>query len=113
MSRAIYQDVATGAAAIAHTVSIGDACKISKVCIHFGVAPTTSENLTITLDSASGAAYDTVLLTVDPSATSATSIVWTPIDLVLVQGDALVIEYTNTDTRTYGSCVYVDPVSPC
>jgi len=69
--------------------------------VHFSAAPTTSEDLTLTLDSVSGAAYDTVLRSVDPSASSATDVLWEG-PFYLANGDALDVAYTNTDTRTVG-----------
>jgi hypothetical protein len=66
----------------------------------------TSEYLTLTLDSAIGAAYDVVLYKVDPSATSATSLVWQPAaPLYLQPGDVVTLAYTNTDTRTWGATI--------
>jgi hypothetical protein len=57
---------ATGAVAINKTTAIGKAFRLSNVTVHFNIAPTTSEVLTVTLDSAKGAAYDTVLYTINP-----------------------------------------------
>ncbi len=96
----------TGAAALSlsYTVPTGATFDLNSVTVKFSAAPTTSEYLTITLDSALGAAYDVVLYKVDPSATSATSIVWMPSGpLYLRPADAVVLAYTNTDARTWGA----------
>jgi hypothetical protein len=69
--------------------------------VHFGVAPTTAENFVVTLDSASGAAYDTVLFRRDPATPATTDIYWAE-TLKLVPGDALKTTYTNTDARVIG-----------
>lgn len=97
---------ATGAAAVSlsYTVPAGATFDLNSVTVKFSAAPTTAENLTIVLDSALGAAYDVTLYSVDPSATSATSIVWQPTaTLYLSGGDVVTLAYANTDTRTWGA----------
>lgn len=69
--------------------------------VHFSAAPTTSEYFTVTLDSAAGAQYDTVLYKIDPSAASTTDIFWTE-TFALLPGDALRTTYANTDARIIG-----------
>jgi hypothetical protein len=77
------------------------ACEIAEVRIHIGVAPTTPENFTITVDAARGAAYDTVILA--KAMTSLTSYVYIPdLPLTFNVDDLLVCTYTNTDLRTLG-----------
>ena len=108
----VLTSTATGAAAIAASLTAkGRGFHVEKVTIKFSSAPTTSENITFTLNSAAGAAYDTVLLTYDPSADSATSVVWNGVGSStqgtdLYEGDSLDVAYTNTDTRTYGLTFY-------
>ena len=98
---------ATGAAAISSTTAAAAEFKLLKVVCHFSAAPTTSEDYSITLDSAAGAAYDTVLFSTDPSTSSATDIVFEPEGVAnLKSGDEIVVAYTNTDTRTYGVSIY-------
>lgn len=94
---------ATGTGAIAATTAIADNFKLNSVTVHFDVAPVSVEDLTITLDAHDGGAYDTVLCRVDPSATSATDIVFIPEEeLKFEAGDEIVVAFTNTDLRTYG-----------
>lgn len=102
----------TGATAIAASCAIKNDIRVRQVTVHFSSAPTTSENLVFTLNANAGAAYDTVVYTVDPSTSSMTNLVWIPDDtaLILVQGDSLDIAYTNTDTRTIGVQVYYELV---
>jgi hypothetical protein len=101
--RPIDKSSATGSGAIAVAASVTSDQRLLSVTLHFSSAPTTSENLTITLDANDGAAYDTLLFSIDPSASSLTDLVWFPDgDLVLENGDAIDIAYTNTDSRTYG-----------
>lgn len=101
---------ATGAAAIASSFTAYDSIVVKQVTVHFSSAPTTSENLVFNLDANAGAAYDTKLYTVDPSASSMTDLVWIPADgaLVMVYGDEIDFTYTNTDTRTIGISVYYE-----
>ena len=99
---------ATGSAALSlsYTVPAGATFDLNSVTVKFSAAPVSAESLTITLDSAIGAAYDAVLYKVDPSATSATSLVWQPAaPLYLQPGDVVVVAYTNTDTRTWGATI--------
>lgn len=94
---------ATGSAAINTTTAVANHFKLSSVTVHFGAAPTTSQNFVVTLDANDGAAYDTVLFSRDPSATSATDMVFIPdTDLLFENGDEIVVTFTNTDTVTYG-----------
>lgn len=101
---------ATGAAAISKSCAVLSDIRIIAVTIKFSAAPTTSENLTITLNSGTGAAYDVVLYSFDPSALATTTHVWIPDDqgISMVTGDSLDIAFTNTDTRTYGVVVYYE-----
>lgn len=77
----------------------GGGAKILSVEIAFSSAPTTSEDLTISVDAAAGATYDVDLRTVDPSVDSATSIVWEG-PYYLAEDDAIDVDYANTDTNT-------------
>lgn len=92
---------ATGSGALSETISYPQAFELEEIRIKVGVAPTTAENLTITIDAAAGAAYDVVLAAI-PMA-GVTSYRWaddTP--SLLVPGDKIVIAWANTDTRTWG-----------
>ena len=105
MSASVYKVNGTGAAAIATslTVPAGRTYRLVSVTCKFNAAPTTSESLTVTLDAGAGAAYDVVLYSVDPSATSMTSMAWQPDKPVLLEGgDAIDVAFTNTNTKTYG-----------
>lgn len=79
-------------------------CYLDAVLVHVNAAPTTSEYLTVTLDSVAGESYDTVLYKIDLSAASTTDIVITPSDLgvPVLTGDALKTTYANTDKRRIG-----------
>ena len=114
MSASVYKINATGAAAIAATMTVpaGRAYELISVSCKFSAAPTTSEAFTITLDANAGATYDTLLYTLDPSLTAVTSLLWQPDGpLYLEGGDAVDVVYTNTDTRTYGVQITVARVA--
>lgn len=94
------EQTGSGAINVSHAITENE--KLISVAITFDVAPTTSENLTITLDDADGAAYDVTLQTIDPSAHSATEILYYPDgDVILESGDAIVVAYANADARTW------------
>lgn len=79
-------------------------CYLDAVLVHVNTAATTSEYLTVTLDSVAGEAHDVVLYKIDLAAASTTDIVITPSDLnvPLLTGDALKTTYANTDKRRIG-----------
>lgn len=94
---------ATGALAISTTTAIANHFRLVAVTCHFSAAPATSENFTVTLDANDGVAYDTVLFSVNPSATSATDVVYIPDkELLFESGDEIVVAFANTNLNTYG-----------
>lgn len=91
---------ATGAAGLAETLAPSVPFQLLEIRVHLGSASATSENLTITMDAKAGAAYDTVLYSVDMD---------TVADLVVTfehryfsNADEIDIAWTNTNTETYG-----------
>ena len=95
MTRRTYKlDAAT--TAVSWTISEADGFNVKALTLKFDAAPTTSENITLTIDSAHGAGFDTVIRTLDPSVTSATDVIFEDIE-VFANGDALTVTYTNTD----------------
>jgi len=101
---ALRKDVATATTgAIALSATAIKATEFKHVSLKLSAAPTTSENLTITINANAGAAYDILLYSVDLSSGSTTTMVWYPDEpLFLETGDSIDVAYTNTDTRTYG-----------
>ena len=91
--------LAATTSAVAWTIKAGDHFDVKRIGMKISSAPTSAGSITVTLDSNAGAAYDHVLRTVDPVAASATSVVFEEI-LGLTNGDALLIEYANPDSRT-------------
>ncbi len=100
----ILRTTDTSAVALASSLAChasGAGVTVLSVEVKFSTAPTTSEDLTLTLNSIAGATYDTVLRSVDPSVASATSVAWEG-PFYLYNEDSLDVAYTNTDTRTIG-----------
>ena len=96
-----FRSVFTGAVAISGTTgALTRPARLSAILVLLDAAPTTSESLTVTLDSADGAAYDTVIYSKD--LVGITSLAVTDINLPLAAGDELDVAYTNTDTNTVG-----------
>ncbi|MHC4498550.1 MAG: hypothetical protein ACYS21_05490 [Planctomycetota bacterium] len=93
-----YRTTANGA--LAYTVNPGADAQLLSVTARWNVAPTTSENFTITVNYPEGGEYSTLLLSEDPSVGSVTNLFYQPdARLILASGDTLTIAYTNTDTR--------------
>jgi len=101
---ALVKNVATGSGAISASTPAKTAdWALESITIHLSAVPTTSENLTITLDATDGAEYDTVLMSIDLSAYSQQDVSYQPdATLNLVAGDVVTVAYTNTDAATYG-----------
>ena len=105
MSASVYKINGTGAAAIATSMTVPAArtYRLLSVSLKFNAAPTTAGAFTVTLNANAGAAYDVVLYTVDPSATSITSLFWQPDEPIYLEGgDAIDVAYANANTKTYG-----------
>jgi hypothetical protein len=107
MSASVYKEPQTGLGPLNTThsfaVPTGEAYRLIGVSCVFDSAPTTSENFTITVNDALGSVYDILLYTLDVSAASTTDILWQPDEeLMLVGGDAIDVEYLNTDANTWG-----------
>jgi len=113
MSEVILTFPATGNAAInlSATVRQSLAYRLISLSVVFSAAPTTSEDLTVTLNSHHGAVYDVLLYSVDPSVGAITDIFWQPDEEIdLVGNDAIDVAYTNTDVRTYGAVLTLKAV---
>jgi hypothetical protein len=93
---------ATGAGVIALTTgALATNKKLKLITGKFSAAPTTSESLTITKDNVTGAAYDAVVYTINPSVGSVTSFA-VECDIPFYAGDICLGAFTNTDARTVG-----------
>jgi len=96
--------VATGSGAIATSYAPSAAFWLDAITVHLSAAPTTAENLTVTIDAVDGADYDTVVFSTDPSTgEGATDICFIPlVPIPCVAGDGIMVQYANTDAVTYG-----------
>jgi hypothetical protein len=100
---ATYRAYATGAVAIALEVKPAYRFKLLAMYLHLSAAPTTSESLTVTLDSGIAAAYDSVIYSRDLTVGSLTDLyVEFGDNFVFESTDHLDVAWTNTDVRTYG-----------
>lgn len=101
-----------GAAALSlRSVSNGSRFRFIQTTVKFDILPTTSEDVTLTLKSGEGAAYDAVVARADPSTGGGTGDVTFLGDEndIFTANDELLLEYTNTDTRTFGARIVVEP----
>lgn len=95
-----FHSVATGSAAISTTIDPQREFQLEEVRLHLSGAGGAA-NLTITVDSVSGAAYDVVLATQDM--TAVTDYVYQPDRPHRFRnGDKIVIAWANGAGRTYG-----------
>lgn len=78
---------------------------LDRIAFKFDSAPTTNEDITITLDSADGVAYDHVLAAADPE--GETSYVF-ELGNVVKFGDVVTVTYTNTDANTVSAIAYIE-----
>jgi len=90
----------TGSAAIATTITPGRASAIDSMMLHLS-AVGGAGNLTVTIDSGAGSAYDTVILTQDM--TLVIDLFWQPDrPIELSSGDKIVVAWANAGGKTYG-----------
>ncbi len=101
----VYKVNVTGAGAIAASLTVPASAtyQLISVTMHSDGAATTSELFTITLDAKAGAAYDTLLYSLDLSSASTVDLAWFPDEALLLEaGDAIDVAFANSDTDTYG-----------
>jgi hypothetical protein len=97
----VQKDYSTGAAAISYTFAPGKKISFEELRLNLSAASATAENFVITLKSHKGTAYDVVLYSRDMNTVQ--DLVYIPERVhQLEDGDSLLFEWTNTNTRTYG-----------
>lgn len=101
MSKHYHVINAAGGAISERTDAYTSERRLSALLVHVNVAPTTSENLVLTLDSAAGPEHDAIIYSKDMA--GIVDIAYTEINLPLVPGDRLYMTYANTDGRTVGA----------
>ena len=100
--RYITSATSTWTSAIALSTVVWHDFRLDSVTIHFDIAPTTVEDLTITVNAKDWSAFDTVLFRVNPQASSDTDIVFIPDEQLSFENwDEIDLAYTNTDGRTF------------
>jgi len=70
---------------------------LKTIMMHWASAPSTSEDITVTLISAFGAAYNTVIYTLDPASDSTTDVLLTDINLPIERDEYIRVEYASSD----------------
>jgi hypothetical protein len=76
--------------------------RLTGLTLHADVAATTGDVFYLRLISGLGDEFDTVLYSITLSTASTTDIAKTDFNLPMFVGDALRVDFTNTDGRTYG-----------
>jgi hypothetical protein len=79
---------------------------LKALLIHWSAAPTTSESIVVTIESALGSAYNTIVYSLDPSIDGTLDVLVTDINLPVYPGDEFRVAYTNTDANTVGIQVF-------
>lgn len=93
-------DQTTGSAAIATTIAPGYKLALREIRIHLSAVGGAGD-LTATIDSGTGTAYDIVILTQDM--TALLDLTWQPESpLIFGEDDELDIAWANANARTYG-----------
>lgn len=103
---------ATGAGALALSTAEAVRFRLVMVTLQLSALPTTSELLSITINKTAGAAYDTVLDTIDPSVgpgPGLNNISYLPSgEVVCLANDQIDVAYTNTDGATFGAQIIIE-----
>ena len=94
---------ATGTVAIAAAYVAEKEFAFDSLTLHFNAAPAAAGEIVVTLTSASGAAYNTVIDRIDPSANALQDYLLQPDRPVIGKaGDGISVVYANPSSRTYG-----------
>jgi hypothetical protein len=104
MSNVLKQH-ASGLGPMSETMVVdeGKTYQLVSVTLNVSVAPTTSEDFTLTKRAFAGDVYDVPLYILDLSIIGVTAIVWQPDQpMYLVGGDELRATWLNTDDRLWG-----------
>ena len=100
-----YRAYATGAAAIAETLSVTGAYELRSIRVHLSAVGGAGD-LTITEDNALGAEYDTNLITESMATLTDYVYNYLPGQLLMQSGDKVDFTWANANSRTWGLCVY-------
>ena len=94
---------------VSWTIRFHDDADVRRVYLKFASAPSTSENVDISIDSQHGAAYDILLRSLD--AQNCADINYEDVNGIK-NGDALLVEYPNTDGISVTGVVTYDILGP-
>ncbi len=83
-----------------------------KATVKFSAKPVTGEDVTLTLDANDGASFDSVERRATPSDGTGTGdvVFYGLVGDIFEKGDQLILAFTNTDGRTVGARIVVEPV---
>ena len=99
---------ATGAAAIATSVTVDKPSQLDSVRLHMDAVGGASENFTVTINSAAADVYDTLIFSQDMTAVQ--DICWNPDPPISIMfNDVIDVAYNNGNARTYGLEVIYEP----
>lgn len=109
LGRSFSKTDTSGSGAIDVSATSSGDSRLVSVTVHLSAAPTSAGSLTIVLNANSGSAYDTTFLS--QSMVSCTSLVFMPDgDIFLEDGDAIDVDYSNPDSKTYGVQITLEAV---
>jgi len=92
---------ATGSAAIAESLAYDGPLELICVKLNLSAAGGAVENFTVTVNSNTAAAYDTILLSQDMNTVQ--DLFWLPDQPIPITGDDVIdFAYANSNGRTYG-----------
>lgn len=98
-----YAADSTALAIAENTGALDQAMRFDSLTLNLNLGPVTSEDFTVTLNSRNGAAYDTLLFSLDLSVAPVTDLALAKadIDMVFYRGDQIDIAWLNSDGRTH------------
>ena len=103
---------ATGSGSLSLTTAEPGRFKFIEATVKFDVRPATSEDVVLSLDAVDGAAFDAVERRVTPAdGTGTGDVIFKGHDDDKYEaGDQLRLTFTNTDARTFGARITVEPL---
>lgn len=99
----------SGAAAMSVVISHNKPWQLSEIRLHLGAGGAASD-LTVTIDSSSGSAFDTVLYTKAMSGVTDVDYRWNPEPRFTHKNDKVIIAYANAGAATWGLEVIYEPL---
>ncbi len=120
MSTFVFGQETAGSIGLTASVPVSETYRLVSITAHIGATPTTSESLTITYNSHKGAAFDTLMFSVNAltgsdSGGPVTDMLYGTGDDIpqgnrFVGGDSIDVAFTNTDAATVGVTITMESV---